>query len=313
VRFLRQYLREHPVDAILSSGPPHTTHMIARGVKRATGLPWIADFRDPWTNIDFYDQLKLSRWADRRHHRLERTVLQEADQVVTVSWAWAEDFKRLGAPKVEVITNGFDEDEFAQNPGNPYPGFTLTHLGSINADRSPAALWQAMAELLAERPALKETFKVMLIGPADKKLVQILDELKLTDNVQILPYRPHDEAVRELMRSSALLLLLNNTPNVMGVIPGKLFEYLAAKRPILAIGPSTGDSARIIRETATGETCGFEDKAAIKQVLLDWHDRQLAGTLTLAEGSHTAYSRRTITGRMATLLNSLLPSKSRQP
>ncbi|HOP44190.1 MAG TPA: glycosyltransferase, partial [Flavobacteriales bacterium] len=108
VRFLKQYLREHPVDVIVTTGPPHSMHLIGLRLKRALGIRWVADFRDPWTNIDFYRQLKLSRSADRRHRRLEAEVLREADTVVAVGWTLADELRDLGAKRVEVITNGFD-------------------------------------------------------------------------------------------------------------------------------------------------------------------------------------------------------------
>ncbi len=106
IAFLKDHLRKHPVDAVITTGPPHSMHLIGQGLKRALGVTWIADFRDPWTDIDFYQQLKLTRWADARHHRMERSVLQEADRVVTVGWRWADDLARIGGRPVEVVTNG---------------------------------------------------------------------------------------------------------------------------------------------------------------------------------------------------------------
>ena len=132
---------------MISSGPPHTTHMIALGVKRKLDIPWLADFRDPWTNIDFYDQLMLTRWADAKHKRMEKQVLLNADAIDTVSWHWAEDFEKLCGRKVEVVTNGFDEEDFLKaedehrNQSKEQAKFIIAHIGSLNKDRNHSALW----------------------------------------------------------------------------------------------------------------------------------------------------------------------------
>src|SRR5690606_28095579 len=129
VKFLKEYLKKNPVDAIITTGPPHSMHLIGLELKRALGVKWIADFRDPWTDIDFYAQLKLSRWADAKHKRLEAEVLREADQVLTVSWHWADDLRKLGAAKLEVVTNGYDPDDLPTPPEPVADPFILVHIG----------------------------------------------------------------------------------------------------------------------------------------------------------------------------------------
>ncbi|GAB4404259.1 MAG: glycosyltransferase family 4 protein [Bacteroidia bacterium] len=305
IRYLRRYLASHPVDAILSSGPPHSVHMIARGVKAATGLPWVADFRDPWTNIDFYDQLRLSRWADARHRRMEAQVVREADRVVTVSWVWGGEFRALGAREVRVITNGFDAADFAFRHPPLADAFVCSHIGYLNADRNAAALWEAFGELARELPGFRADLRLRFIGKTDHITFQQLEAQGLMDCVERLAYVPHSEVLNYTCSTQVLLLLVNDVPNVMGHIPGKTYEYIGSRRPVLAVGPEEADVARVIRETRSGEVCGFDDKAKMKRVLLDWWRRYRKGSLATEPGEVERYTRRAATGQMAAVLDEL--------
>lgn len=305
VRYLKAYLRDHPVDAILSSGPPHTVHMIARGVKAATGLPWIADFRDPWTNIDFYDQLMLSRWADRRHRKLERSVLRQADRVVTVSPTWQQELHELGAASVSLIYNGYDPADFAFEKPAPEAEFCFNHIGFLNNDRNPPLLWEAFGELCREIPGLREVLKLRFIGKTDHITLHQLTEQGLADRVEQIDYIPHAEVLLRLCSSQVLMLLVNDVPNVMGHIPGKTFEYVASRRPVLAIGPETADFAQVITQTRSGVVCGFEDKDKMKRTLLAYFRRYKKGELNTEPAEIDRYSRRHAAGEMAAALTQI--------
>lgn len=264
---LMKYLGENHVDAILSTGPPHTTHIIAYNAKKKTNIPWLADFRDPWTFVDYYDKLRLSKYADKMHHRLERNVLNSADKTVTVTWSWAEEFNsRKFDKEVEVITNGYDPADF-ENSGNvEIDGcFTITHIGSMNADRNPKVLWPVLKELCKENSTFNERLKIKLIGPVDSSIFKSIAEQGLTNNLEHIKNLPHDEVIPHLQSSPVLLLPLNDTPNISGVVPGKLFEYIGAKRPILCIGKTDGDAARIIKGANAGEVFGFQEKNRLKK------------------------------------------------
>lgn len=306
VRFLSEYLKQNPVDAIISSGPPHTTHLIARGVKRKTNLPWIADFRDPWTQIDFYEQLMLTSLADAKHKKLERSVLKEADKVITVSWNWAKDLEAIGKRKIEIITNGFDEDDFsASGSTQPDTKFSLSHIGSLNGDRNAENFWVALKELCNDDAQFKTDLIIRLIGKNDFSVYQSIEQNGLNNQLEKIEYIPHGETGKYQQRSSVLLLFLNNTPNVLGIIPGKLFEYLAARRPILVIGNSNGDSARIVTETNAGAICDFEEKEKMKTTIKDFYTRWKKNELTVSAAAIEKYSRKTIAQKFAVLLNEI--------
>lgn len=246
IAFLKDHLRKHPVDAVITTGPPHSMHLIGQGLKRALGVTWIADFRDPWTDIDFYQQLKLTRWADARHHRLERSVLQEADRVVTVSWRWADDLARIGGRPVEVVTNGYDVEDLPSPPVPVDDRYSLVHIGSMSATRDCPGLWRVLAERCRQDAAFRERFVLRFVGPVDSSIMDSITAAGLAGHVERMGRVDHATAMREMQRARVLLLPINDTPNSAGILPGKLYEYLSVGRPILAIGPAGGDVARVV-------------------------------------------------------------------
>jgi len=296
VKYLKSYLKEHPVDAIISTGPPHSMHLIAMQLKEALGITWIADFRDPWTEIDYYSKLRLTRRADRKHHRLEHEVLTKADKVVTVSPNWARRLEALGAPKADVVYNGFDESDLGQT-GDAFVSdkFTLTYLGVLFKVRNPECLWQALGELVAEDTRFAEKLQVKLIGQVDKEVTQTITRNGLKDHVVLSPYIPHDQVADALHQSSVLLLPLmsNDESDTLGLIPAKVFEYMASGKPILCIGPTNGDTAKILTETNSGVTVGFEDTSRMKNVIKDLFKKHLeSGLLSNDNPAIKEYSRK---------------------
>ena len=300
VRFLNRYLKEHPVDAIISTGPPHSMHLIAKELHKKFNIPWVADFRDPWTDIDFYKDLKLTRRSDRKHHRLERQVLSEATRVVTVGWDCAKGLENHGANNVAVITNGYDFFDISNENYQKTSILTMSHIGIIGANRNPEMFWEAISEL--DIP-----MKIRLIGQIDNSVIESIKRHNIENYVEIIPYIPHNQVIEEQQKSDVLLLFVNNTPNAKGILTGKLFEYIASGRPILSIGPENGDSARILNETQSGVTVDFNDKEKMKSVILDfvkkYNDNQL---ITRHNEMVEKYSRRNLTKDFVKLLNETL-------
>lgn len=309
INFLIDYLKENPVDMIISTGPPHSMHMIALGVKKKLNIPWIADFRDPWTNIDFYSKLKLTKWADSKHRRFEKSVINNADQLVTVSWSWAEDFKLLGAKNIEVITNGYDPDDYKSLIKSSRDNFEICHIGSMNKDRNPGLLWEALSEVATKIEGFKDDLKIILLGSTDHEVFDNLSENGLADNVEHTSYMPHKEVLQMAFNAAVLILPLNDTPNVAGIIPGKIFEYLALEKPILCIGPEDGDSARIIKETKSGKVVNFEDKDKMVSIISEYYSEfKKHKTIGLKNTNINIYSRRELTDKMTAVINSTISS-----
>jgi glycosyltransferase involved in cell wall biosynthesis len=310
IAYLSDYLQKNKIDAVVSTGPPHSMHLIALGLKKKFGIPWIADFRDPWTQIDFYSQLKLSRWADRKHHRLEKTVLTTADKVVTVSRACGTDLEKLCDRKVEVITNGFDEEDFRfDRPPELLEGFLFHHTGALNKDRNPTMLWKVLGDLCRENAVLKKDLVLKFTGKTDAIVFESLEKQGLSENAQKIVYIPHSEVVKLMAQSPVLLLPLNNTPNNKGILSGKLFEYLAAGRPILGTGPADGDAAEILKETQAGSIFDFEDYEGIKKGVLELYRQYKENKLFVNTSSITKYSRKSCAAQYTQLLDSIRSSK----
>ncbi len=275
VKYLSKYLNEHPVDAMISTGPPHSMHLIAKALHKKYNIPWVADFRDPWTDIDFYKDLKLTRCADRKHHRLERQVLTEATKVVTVGWDWARGLESHGAQDVEVITNGFDGSvtlNQTMTDKQPEGAFSMSHIGIIGAARNAVVFWKALSELI-ENESFKNDLRIKLIGQVDNSVVKTIKENGLENNVSIIPYIPHEKVIKEQEASQVLLLFINNSPNAKGILTGKIFEYMASGRPILAIGPKDGDTAIMLGKTQSGIIIDFDDKEEMKAVVMDLYSK----------------------------------------
>jgi glycosyltransferase involved in cell wall biosynthesis len=222
-----------------------------------------------------------------------------------VSWNWALDLNKLFPRRYDVITNGFDPDDF-HFAGKKVSGkFELTHIGSLNKDRNPELLWEVLAGLCSENEGFREDLRLRFIGKCDMALSRDLEKYGLSSIAEKIDYMPHAEVLKESAGSQVLLLLLNNTPNVMGIVPGKIFEYLATRRPVFCIGRTGGDSARIIREAQAGITCDFDDKILMKTALLDLYDRYKQGSLQNSEGEIDSFSRKALTEKISFLLNEL--------
>jgi len=304
IGFLRSYLSKHPVDALVSTGPPHSMHLIARSLSRQLRLPWLADFRDPWTNIDFYQDLKLTASADREHRRLERIVLSEASAVTVISNTMATDFKQIIPREYDVITNGFDpEDLNTDSQPELDEKFTIAHIGTLVSSRNPITLWEALAQLLPHHPGLASDLKIKLIGKTDHSVTTSLEEYGLTSCVERIPYMPHDQVVQAQRQSQVLLLIINNTPNARMILTGKFFEYLAAKRPVLCIGPVDGDAALILTETGAGMISDYHDVGGLKQHILDLYRQYKQGPLTCNSQNINPYSRKELTKQIAIILD----------
>lgn len=303
-KFLIKFLKENPVAAIVSTGPPHTTHLIAKRVAKYHNIAWLADFRDPWTNIDFYHKLKLSKSADRRHKRLENEVLHSADHVLTVSKSWAKDFLNNNGVEPELITNGFDPEDFIEvGTLATDKVFSITHAGSLNDDRNAVMFWEVLSELKTELEGFAKDLQVNIIGVIDRSALQDITRLDLNNEVNVLGTMSHDKTVAAMIRSNILYLPLNDVPNIDGVIPGKLYEYIGAKRPILCIGKKTGDCATIISETKSGVVIGFNEKALLKSALVDFYKAYKANELEVQSENYQQYSRKLLAEKIALALD----------
>ena len=306
VRFLSRYLHQHPVDAIVTNGPPHSMHLIGLKLKRKFNLPWLADFRDPWTNIDFYNELKLTRLADRYHHQLEKKVVNTADAVTVVSYQMKSEFDSLGGRNIYVLTNGYDTDDIpALSPTATANHFSICYIGTMNRARNPVVLWQALNRLCSINDDFASKLKIRLAGQIDSSVFDAIEAENLANKFEFLGLLPHGKAMELLGSSQVLLLVVNNTPNAKGIVTGKFFEYLATGKRILAIGPADGDLAQIISETDSGDVIDYSDADGAFQVLTNYFELFNEGNLNPETKGIEKYSRKALTGRLAEILNQI--------
>ncbi len=302
IKYLSKYLNENPVDLIISTGPPHSMHLIALGLKKKFDIPWIADFRDPWTDIDFYHKLRLTKWADQKHRRLEKKVLEKADHIVTVSPGCATDLEKIANKKIEVIYNGFDPTDYQFDRTEPDKTFTISHFGAFNKDRNPASLWIALNQLTETNTDLKRLLRIQLIGQTDESIINDINKNNLSGNLILKEHLPHQQGLEELGKSQVLLLPLNDAPNVKGILPGKMYEYMALRRPIIALGPTDADYAAILRETNAGVPLNFDDVKGIKETLLNYFQLFQENKLEVESGAIEKYSRKNLAARFVGLI-----------
>ena len=309
VRFLKKYLQENPVDAIISTGPPHSMHLIAKKLHKKFNIPWVADFRDPWTDIDFFGELKLTKRSLKKHHKLQHQVLTEADKVVTVGWDWAKGLESHGAKDVEVITNGYDFSiEEKLTSVELSSDFTMSHVGIVGAARNAVRFWEALGEIIKEDKIkdFSKLLKIKLIGQVDNSVVETIKKNNLENNVGIIPYIPHEKVMAEQKSSQVLLLFINNSPNAKGILTGKIFEYMASGRPIFAIGPTDGDTAIILDETKAGFVIDFEDKEGMKNTIIDLFNKYKENQLVTQKNEFVEkYSRQNLAAEYVKLLNQI--------
>lgn len=301
VQFLEKYIKEKKIDTVVTSGPPHSLHLIGLGLKdKLPDLKWIADFRDPWTEISYYKHLKLTKSSDKKHRQLESAVFKNADITLATSYTDAENFRKAGAHAV-CITNGFDESgqstQIHQNEA-----FTLSYIGVLEQLRNPEILWKVLDGLVKENLEFAKNFSLKFVGRIDDKILHSIENLSLKNHITNLGYLSHGKAVEEMQHSD--MLLITNFPNESskGIIPGKIFEYLASGKQILSFGPDKADVARILKETNAGKHFGYNDSEAVRRFILEQFEHWKTGKLLSNTQHIEQFSRRNLTQQLTEIL-----------
>lgn len=302
VHYLKKYIEENQIDTIVTSGPPHSLHLIGLELKKELGVKWFADFRDPWTTIGYHKALKLSSYAEKKHKDLEKEVLNSADTIIVTSKTTKAEFQAITSKPIEVITNGYDVEKVTKQTLDEK--FTLAHIGSFLSDRNPKILWQAIQELTKENMDFKNDFQLKLLGATSQEVLDTINEFQLGDFVLNLGYVSHQEAVEHQRKSQVLLLIEINSEDTKSIIPGKVFEYIVSERPIVAIGPKDSDFAEIITSTNTGVFFTYDEKEKLKSVLLNYYELYKNNNLKVHAVGLQQYSRKSLTEKLALLVGS---------
>ena len=307
VRFLNKYLREHHIDAIVSTGPPHSMHLIAKALNEQLNIPWMADFRDPWTDIDYYKDMKISAYADKKHKSLELETIKGCNAMVVVSSDMKVNYERMGGTNVNLITNGFDTEDMDLKDVVRDTKFSISHIGTLPPSLNLKGLWQALADLSETLPDFRNNLEIKLIGKVDNSITDDITTFNLANQFTGIEYVTHDKAALLMKQSAILLLAINkDSPNAKGILTGKFFEYLASGRPIFAIGPPDGDLSAILEASEAGYISEYNDLEGIKKTVLMLYEKYLSNDLNHCPKGIEKYSRRNLTSELAGVLNKMI-------
>ncbi len=314
VEFLEKYLKVNHYDVLVTTGPPHSLHLIGLNLKKKLpDLKWIADFRDPWTEISYYKHLKLTKIADKKHRKLESEVFKNADITLATSYTDAENFRKKGA-NAFCITNGFDVDASTtlsmteENSktlplSNSTTKFTLSYIGVLEQLRNPEILWETLNDLVQENANFKNDFELKFVGRLDDKILQKIESSTLKNNLTNLGYQTHDVALKHMQDSTVLLMTNFPQESSKGIIPGKIFEYLATGKTILSFGPKDADVEKILNETKAGKHFGYDEKENLKNFILESYQNWKSGTLNQNAENIEQFSRKNLTQKLVDLMN----------
>ena len=299
----KQIIKDLHINTVVTTSPPHSTQLIGYKLKKALGIKWIADFRDPWTDIYYYEDLLHLNFIKTIDSKMEQKVLRYADKVITNCNSnkalLSAKIESENSSKFQIITNGFDEEDF-KHEVIPDEEFVVTYSGTISANYQPESFFQALSQLIGQHPETK--FKLRMVGKVSPDIINLIAHYKLNAVFENVGYVAHEKLVEYLQRSTALLYIFPKTANDKG-IAGKLFEYLAAKKPIIGLGPTDGDSAEIIESCGAGKMFEREEDAEIYSFLIEllglWKTKK---SLISAQGIIQRFSRKNLTEKIAELL-----------
>jgi len=303
VAYLENIIKEKKIETIITTGPPHSLHLIGLKLKQKLEVKWLADFRDPWTQIDYFHKLPFNKWALKKHYQLEKEVAINADTILVIGEQMKTYFSQFNK-QIHVITNGFDGDDTVLKVALD-KDFTITHVGSLNADRNPNYFWESLQELITENADFKKHLKVKLIGKITSQVTGSISRFRLQDFVEHIDYVPHEEVKKYQQVAQILLLPINNVPSAKGILTGKIFEYLQANRPILALGPTDGNLAALLNKTEAGKIVNFDDKKTLKTVLLSYFALYKKDTLNVEVKHLSDYHVKNITQKLAAIINTI--------
>ncbi|WP_339609344.1 glycosyltransferase family 4 protein [uncultured Planktosalinus sp.] len=303
VEFLKKYILDNPVEVVITSGPPHSLHLIGMELKNETGIPWLTDFRDPWTSIGYHKKLRLSKRSQTKHKQFEFNVLTNCDAVIVTSPSTKRQFENITKKPITVITNGFDVALTSAEQLDD--DFTISHIGSLLSERNPKILWKVLSEMVEENEDFASKFKLQLAGTVSDEVVASIESFGLKNHLKKFGYVSHIESVDLQKKSQVLLLIEIDSKETQAIIPGKLFEYMASGRPILALGPKDSDVEPLINSTQTGTFFDYSQEKEIKKKIYSWFELYKNKKLVIHSQGIEAFSRKNLTKKLVEVLHEL--------
>ncbi len=308
-------LREHQIRVIYSSAPPYTTHLIGRHLHKVSGLPWVADFRDSW--IGWVSAPKWRPWFSRKvEQKMESSVLRDAQRILTVSNGVREDLisrnPEMAEKQWRLLPNGFDTADFqGLKPAIKNDKITITYSGSMYGPRNPESLLQALENLQADQNDVVERLVFRIIGRVGEPIERRIKTSSVATIFEFLPYMTHEQSLTYLLASDVLLLIIDDAPASRGILTGKLFEYIGAGKPILALAPD-GEAAALVRKNQLGWVAGTRDKIEIEDKLKNLVQAFDDDSMNFNRNSELRqrFERRTQTAELAQILDGVCTNKA---
>ena len=297
-----ELIRQEDIATVLISTPPHSAQLVGLQLKKEfPALKWVADLRDPWTGIFYYRDMLHTKRAAAKDAALERQIVETADALIVVSKPIQENYlsksDKISASKFHVIPNGFDEDDFPPREAAVNEFFTITYTGTIADSYRPEIFFESFAKASQDHPEKK--LKLRFVGGRTEQVGALVRKYNLEAITEFIAHVAHEKAIEYMRTSDALLLVIPDVPDSRGILTGKLFEYLASRRPIICVGPKDGDAAAIISECKAGEVFGRDEGPALSSYLAKLFTQSPAA----AGNDHVQkYSRKNITKQLTSVL-----------
>lgn len=304
LRFLSRYIKENKIDAILTDGPPHTNTVIGCKLSKKFNIPWLADFQDPWTQVDYYKMFKISGWADKRHKKMEQEVFKTAKKITVASPSWAKDLEAIGAYNVDPVFWGYDEEDFTSVEKSKHNKFSVVHAGLLGYDRNPEVFLHVLSDIVSENEEFKSKLQINLAGSVDFTVQEEIRKYNLENHTVYLGNVPRPDAIKLTVDASLLLLPLNKADNVKGRIPGKLFECMRSENPILCLGPNGTDVQEILIKTGCGISVDYTDYEGIKNFVMECFMNQ-SSSGSINRNRYVTYDVKNQVSKIATFLNQI--------
>lgn len=301
----KSIIEEEHVDAIITTGPPHSAHLIGLDLKKQTRLPWIADMRDPWTTVFYNEFFPRTEATKRKDKALEDDVLTNADGVSVVSNGLKHEFSDRNN-NISIIYNGFDETDIPLSIPQRNKRFTISYIGNFKPNQNVNALWEVLSDIKEQNSEFANDLELFITGNIDPFVVDAIHTNGLGKNLNLSPFVAHQEAVHRMMSADMLLFVIPKSERNKLIITGKLFEYLATGNSILGIGPVDGDASEVLNDLNRRPLSSYDDKQSIKkQLLADYQNWKNQKSNRVEVLDIKRFSRKGLTEQLANKLNIL--------
>tara|TARA_S200000501_G_scaffold345882_1_gene358893 strand:- start:64 stop:1353 length:1290 start_codon:yes stop_codon:yes gene_type:complete len=299
VNFLKKYLSENNIETIITTGPPHSIHLIGLELKRKLNINWISDFRDPWVNLNYLNRFHLLPFVKEYHKKLRDKVINNSDAVIVTSKRLKDLYSEINS-SIFQVTNGYDYNKPVIKLDKK---FSISHVGSLYNERNPEFLWDIIEELSENLQGFKKDLQINLIGNNNKKIKQNLSKRVFNDCVVCFDYVEHKKAIEFMCSSQVLLMLEVDDDESSYAIPGKLFDYLNSNRPIISIGPEQSEVREILSNTGSGKFFDYKDYNSLKLYIEKLYENYV-NNLSSSDNNYKIdiYNRKNLTSKLVEVI-----------